>query len=178
LLKINDIPGHLGEQNLLEGLAREWDAGHKTLPGWVAYNPDHVRDVLARMIVQPDCLVLVAFNADRLFGAVGAYLSHHVMNRDAALALELFCWVSPNARGVDIGSGLMVGLQAWAHEKKAARLIIPSMNVDQGTVDRFDGHGFMAAEMVWVKDTTDQPVTMPSHRPHNRPTTPTSVSLH
>lgn len=160
------------EQNInqLVTLAAEHDAEHQSKPCWVPFDLDHVRDVLARMITSHDCLVVVAFDGAKIYGAVGAHLSHHVLNRDKGLVLELFRWINVNARGNGIGSGFLAGLQKWARLKGAARLIISSMDADQDTVERFEEHGFMPSEMVWVQDMTtpktdNKSVTMHRHQP-------------
>lgn len=117
------------------------------------FNPDHVRDMLKNMISNPDSVVMVAVTTThQIYGAIGAHLSHHVMNRDQGLVMEMFQWVRPEARRHGIGGTLRCGVEEWGKSKGAVTIAMMSMHEIEGpAVAQFMSSGYKPTETVWMK---------------------------
>jgi GNAT superfamily N-acetyltransferase len=140
-----------------------WEATHEDIPALLAYgraffdesgygdyigfNEEKVADLFARMIDQPDAVILVTEG-----GFTGAAMVQLYFSSDW-LAQELFWWLAPRVRGNGTGALLREGLEDWARQKDVGLFVMSSL--DFGRPDQVSAKyrqaGYVPVEHSFVK---------------------------
>lgn len=114
----------------------------------IAYNPEHLTQLMGALIDGPDALLRVSTKDDEVTGMIGMVAYPHPLSMEP-VASELFWWVEPEHRGI-AGVKLLKEAEAWADAKNVVRLFMVAPTVEVGHL--YARQGYQALEMHYQKD--------------------------
>jgi len=128
----------------LVALAREFHAASQ-YSEWSHFSGSAVTEMLQGLLSNDDALVLVL---EGLTGAIGGVVSHSPVSGDL-MAVEMFWWVQPAARGN--GLRLLLRLEEWARERGAVHLAMVAPDKAENVHRLYERRGYAPVERQFVR---------------------------
>lgn len=119
----------------------------------VAFSADKMAATLEAHIASADACVLVADLDGVIAGVAGALITQPYMSDDS-MAVELYWWVNPTARGRSLAMALMNATEDWARARGCRALVMSSVATQQGSPadSIYERRGYQIIEKSWVKE--------------------------
>lgn len=116
------------------------------------FSPEKLGETLEAHIQSPDAHVIVADRCGAIVGVACAVKTQLYMSDDD-IAVELFWWVNPDARGGAHAIRMMDELERWARESECKALAMSSMVTIEGSpADAiYARRGYSNIEKSWIK---------------------------
>lgn len=98
-------------------------------------------------------LLLVAEQAGRIVGSLGAFVGQDHWCSPVKMAVELWWWVDPESRGSGAGREMAKTLNAWAKDSGAAFLTMTATDATDGAAvgEMYRRQGFERVETAWTR---------------------------
>lgn len=116
------------------------------------FSPEKLGESLSNYLSSSDACVLVAEKNGALVGVACAVKTQLYMSDDD-VAVELFWWVEPEARGGTLAIRLMNHLEQWATQAGCKCMAMSSMATIEGSPadDIYSRRGYRNIEKSWIK---------------------------
>lgn len=110
------------------------------------------RDAFEATLADPDCLLLGAFDGDRLVGMVRATLLHESgMVKDLRIARLDDIYVVPTHRRQGTGAALLDAAEHWARQQEAVRLDLHVWSFNRDALALYQAQGMTPQRYVLEK---------------------------